>query len=127
MTRYPDLPVSLDHCGFPTIVEDRENAMGALASLARFEQLHLKVSTHVLDAANSISALREVMDRLVQDFGASRLMWGSDFCQTYDRPYADLVALARRACEGLATRDQEQFLSGTAERLWDRARSETPD
>jgi predicted TIM-barrel fold metal-dependent hydrolase len=56
--------------------------------------------------------------RLVAEFGAERIVWGSDFPQTHDRPYADLVALARDACANVQERDRDLVLGGTAVRLW---------
>ena len=51
-------------------------------------------------------------------FGADRLVWGSDYPQTHDRPYAALVALGRDACAGLPADDRARFLGGNAVRLW---------
>ena len=58
------------------------------------------------------------VEALVANFGAGRLMWGSDFCQTHDRPYSALVELARESFAGLSASDREQCLAGTATRLW---------
>ncbi len=56
----------------------------------------------------------DLVDRLAAVFGAERLMWGSDFPQTHDRPYPELVDLGRRACARLSAGDQAAFLGGTA-------------
>ena len=44
--RFPGVAVSLDHCGFCDIARPEP-----LEELARFENLHLKVTTNVIDAA----------------------------------------------------------------------------
>lgn len=111
---FRDAPISLDHCAFPDPA-----APASLFDLARYPNLHLKVTTHVLDAAieHEGEALPFV-ERLVETFGAERLMWGSDFCQTYDRSYAELVALAHRAFDGLPEKERAACLGGTAAGLW---------
>jgi predicted TIM-barrel fold metal-dependent hydrolase len=45
-------------------------------------------------------------------------VWGSDYPQTHDRSYAELVELGRAACAGLALADQARVLGENALRLW---------
>lgn len=111
---FRDAPISLDHCAFPDPA-----APESLFALARYPNLHLKVTTHVLDAAiehagEALPFLRQLVDA----FGAERLMWGSDFCQIQGRRYAELVTLGRSAFEGLPQVEREACLGGTAARLW---------
>ena len=80
--------------------------------------LHLKVTSHVLEAADGDGDACEIVDRLVGEFGAERLVWGSDYPQTHDRSYPELVALARHACRNLSERDRGFVLGDTALRLW---------
>ena len=61
---------------------------------------------------------RRVVDRLAEAFGAERLVWGSDYPQTHDRTYAELVALGRDACAGLTGSDRARVLGENALRLW---------
>ena len=115
LEREPETSISLDHCAFALA---DATAREALYALARFDGLHLKVSTHNLDdaerGAGSAATVRELVDR----FGPERLMWGSDYCQTHDRPYGELVELGRRAFEGLPAAQAEACLAATARRLW---------
>lgn len=121
LARWPDVPVSLDHCGFAlTDPHTRE----ALFALARFETLHLKVSTHNLDDAARQEGDEALVLALADRFGAERLMWGSDYCQTHDRPYGVLVSLARRAFSALSSVDTEACLGANARRLWPSLRAE---
>lgn len=113
LERHPTTPVSLDHCAFALAAAESEHALFALA---RFEGLMLKLTPHVLDAAGE--EVRSVVGRLVDGFGAERLLWGSDYCQTYDRPYGDLVRQARHAFGGLAEPARDACLSGNARRIW---------
>lgn len=62
-------------------------------------------------------ATAPVLARVVAEFGADRVMWGSDITQskgTYDH----MVDLARRSTEALSDRDREQVLSGTASAVY---------
>ena len=118
LTRFPDVPVSLDHCGFPPLTSAAGAGAEALFALAEHANLHLKVSTHVLDAAAKLGAASEFSEALVARFGAERVMWGSDFCQTHDRSYAELVELGRQAFGTLPDAARDLCLGGTALRLW---------
>jgi predicted TIM-barrel fold metal-dependent hydrolase len=70
----------------------------------------------VLEGAGEHAAA--FVELLVDRFGAERLVWGSDYPQTHDRSYAELVALGRDACAGLAPADQARVLGENAQRLW---------
>lgn len=111
---FRDVPISLDHCGFPSAAEPE-----SLFALARYPKLHLKVTTHVIDSgAEHHGEPEPFVAQIARVFGAERMMWGSDFSQTHDRSYGELVALGRRAFAGLPARDREACLGGTAARLW---------
>ena len=111
---FTDAPVSLDHCGFCDV-----SNLEPLARLARFENLHLKVTTNVIDAAAAVEGTaRPFVRKLVDAFGADRLVWGSDYCQTHDRPYSQLVRAGIEAFGGLSEAQQEACLGVTASRLW---------
>ena len=114
LERFPDAAVSLDHCGFCDVASP-----GALLALARFENLCLKVTTNVIDAAAAAErTARRFVWRLAGAFGAERLMWGSDYCQTHDRPYAELVRCGVEAFGDLNGAQQDACLGETARRLW---------
>jgi predicted TIM-barrel fold metal-dependent hydrolase len=119
LEREPHRSVTLDHCGFPDLSGGRPYARAAsLFDLAAFPNLHLKVSSHLLEQAEAVGDPRDLVDALATSFGIDRLMWGSDFPQTHDRPYAELVELGRFACSGLPDDEQRAFLGGNALRLW---------
>jgi predicted TIM-barrel fold metal-dependent hydrolase len=119
LEKFPETPVSLDHCGFPALTGPPWNDNTALLQLSRHANLNLKVSTHVLDAtSDAVGDPGGFVAVLAEHFGARRMMWGSDFCQTHDRSYAELVALGRQAFGALPDPDRDQCLGGTAARLW---------
>jgi len=102
---HPDVVLALDHCGF---------APETIGDYARLANLFLKVTPQVLDAGDPAA----VLERLAEQFGIDRLMWGSDYSQTHDRPYAELADQARVACAAMSPREQAQFLGNTALGLW---------
>lgn len=113
---HPDLVVVVDHCGFVDL-HGRPPYAGtaALRSLAELPNLVLKVTCHVLAEPDEP---RELVEHLAALVGPQRLVWGSDYAQTYDRPYVELVAQGRSACAGLGTEEQAAFLGGNLLRLW---------
>ena len=117
LVRRPDVPVVLDHCGFPDL-RGGPSFPGAapLRELAELPNLYLKVTSHVLEEAGADAAA--FVAHLAATFGAERLVWGSDYSQTHDRPYGDLVELGRAACSELSARDQARVLGDNALRLW---------
>lgn len=120
LERFPTARVALDHCGFPDLrAGPPYEAASALFDLARFEQLCLKISGLLLaqvEAAGGRPA--DFVAKAASVFGAGRLMWGSDFPQTHDRSYRDLVALCAGAAADLDDDDRAAYLGGTALRLW---------
>lgn len=115
--RHAGVPVVLDHCGFPDLQGGPPFAgAAALLALADHPGLHLKLTSHVLEGAGAHS--NAFVELLVAVFGAERIVWGSDYPQTHDRTYAELVALGRDACAGLSAIDQARVMGGNALRLW---------
>lgn len=128
--RHPEVPVALDHCAFPPLAHEPWPEALPLFGLAAHGNLYLKVSTHVLDAAARGGDPRRFVAALAERFGAERLLWGSDFSQTHDRPYAHLVELGREACAALSPEGRAWCLGRSAARLWppvDRPRAPAVD
>jgi L-fuconolactonase len=114
LRRFPDVHVSLDHCGFPDVAQPEP-----LFALADEPNLSCKVSSIVLEATSGASGASEpFVEALVARFGAERIMWGSDFCQTHDRSYGELVSLARAAFSSLSAAQQHQCFVATPLSLW---------
>jgi L-fuconolactonase len=121
LERFPEVTVALDHCGFPDLSGGPPYAKAAdLFELATLPNVSLKASCYLLEQAEAAGDLRDLVDRLAAEFGADRLLWGSDYPQTHDRPYAALVDMGRAACSRLSPADQRRFLGGNALRLWPR-------
>lgn len=117
LSRHPGVPVVLDHCGFPDLRGGPSfPGLAPVLALAGYRGLHLKVTSHVLEEAGRDAPA--FVERLAETFGAERLVWGSDYPQTHDRSYAELVALGREACAGLTAPDRAAVLGENALRLW---------
>ncbi|MEW6268102.1 MAG: amidohydrolase family protein [Thermodesulfobacteriota bacterium] len=117
--------VALDHCGFPDLRGGPpfERARGLL-DLAELPNLRLKVTSHVLEQCEATEdGPAAFVDVLARRFGAERLLWGSDYSQTHDRPYGDLVELGRSAAAHLGVAGRERFLGATALELWPELRA----
>jgi len=101
--RRPDLDVVVDHAGKPPIREARIDPWQAdLAVVARSARAFCKLSGLVTEARPdwTTDQLRPYADRVVELFGATRVLWGSDWpvvnlAGGYDRWRAATAALLR--------------------------------
>jgi predicted TIM-barrel fold metal-dependent hydrolase len=115
LPRLPAVPLALDHCGF---ADFERGVPDGLVALATFPAVHLKVSTIALDRASAHGDVRDFVSELAARFGPDRLMWGSDYSQTHDRPYPELADYARYAASKLDDDDRAWFLGETACTVW---------
>ena len=115
LPRLPKIPLALDHCAFADFAQGVPDELSALAA---FPNLHLKVSSNVLESAEPHGDVRDLVSELAARFGARRLMWGSDYSQTHDHPYPELVARQRHAASRLGDDDRDWYLGGTALTVW---------
>ena len=80
--RHPDLPIVIDHAAKPDIAHRVFEPWGAeIALVAKETSAFCKLSGLVTEAASDwqIGDLRPYVDHLLETFGPSRLMWGSDW------------------------------------------------
>jgi len=124
LERFPNVPVALDHLGASRLSDGPPyESLQPLFELARFANLYLKFSTETLYAARrGKSNSREFFGRILDHFGANRLMWGSNFPATHDRPLTEQLALAQedlsfvpcRATALAIRRNRSHSLAGAA-------------
>ena len=89
LARFPDTPVALDHCGFADFTDGPPwNAAQPLWELAEHQNLYLKVTTNVLDAAGE-SATRK---QYGQHGAEGNLSQNREAKQSTDREAASLKA-----------------------------------
>ena len=124
LTRYPDMRVVIDHCMKPQIRSHSDESFAhwsnGMTRLARETNAVCKLSGLVTESDGwSREALRPYVDHLVDVFGPSRLMWGSDWpvCRleaSYDAWFAAASALT----DHLPTEAQDMVFGGTAKAFY---------
>ncbi len=81
--RIPTLKLVLDHMGKPPIVnQEFESWASDIRKIAEIPTIHCKVSGLVTEADHatwSVAQLRPYIQFVLDQFGADRLMWGSDW------------------------------------------------
>jgi L-fuconolactonase len=119
MRQFPSLRVVLDHVGNPPWQADAIDlglrAVSGLADAANFVVKFSSVNLNRLDAAHLNAGC--VLSRLVQIFGAERIMWGSDAPNT-PGDYSHLLQRMRAAATGLSSVEQALIFGGTAARVY---------
>jgi predicted TIM-barrel fold metal-dependent hydrolase len=119
LQRFPGLRVVLDHLARP-VQADGPPYEGAVSlwRLARFVGVYVKATERNFVGATAGRATRETFfGRLVSEFGASRIAWGSNFPAS-ERSLPELLALAQDALRFLPEADREWIFSRTAQALY---------
>lgn len=123
-TRFPELPLIIDHLGLFEIpmldpnYGDTFAKLDGLLALARFEQVAVKLTSLPLLSREPYphDDVWPHLERVIAAFGPERLMWGSD--QTvFDHDYGETVDLIR-ATDRLGAADKEQILGASLRRVW---------
>ena len=115
---YTDQSIVLDHCGFAPLHQQRSPVTRELMDLKAYPNVILKVTTLNIDSWVSAGRpLKDLFPMLAGSFGSSRLVWGSDYAQTYNRSYKELVALGVEAMDSLGA-EASGPIGGNARRIW---------
>jgi predicted TIM-barrel fold metal-dependent hydrolase len=119
LRRFPRVRVLLDHMARPAVEDGPPYAAASgLFSLARHENLFLKLTTHNLRESQKGKATpQSFVARVVAEFGAQRIAWGSNYPAS-DGTLAGLLAEARSALGSLSERHRGWILSRTARSLY---------
>jgi predicted TIM-barrel fold metal-dependent hydrolase len=129
LRRYSDLPVALDHCGFPNSGDGSPfDRAQELLDLAAAPNLYLKITSRILEPMEQERAGRNPqhwVELLAKHFGPERLMWGSDFPATHERDYRAYADFGRACVSGLSESERDQVLAGTALSLWPALRTQS--
>jgi predicted TIM-barrel fold metal-dependent hydrolase len=119
LRRFPRLRVILDHLARP-VQEDGPpyTADERLWRLATHAGVFLKVTERNFLGAKKGKATPETFfGRLVSEFGASRIAWGSNYPAS-ERSLPDLLALGRESLQFLPDAERQWIFSGTAQTLY---------
>ena len=120
LRRFPDQSIALDHMGHPNLEAGKPYADAApLLALAQHRNLTLKFSTTtLLAAARGTSSPRDWFSHLIDAYGASRLMWGSNYPMNHEHPVPGLIDMARRELSFLGSAEFDLLMGGNALRLY---------
>lgn len=118
--RFPKVPLVLDHLSNP-IEESGAPDYGVDADLLALKPLanvylkysHINLARMAKNGVNSA----DVLHRVLQDFPAERVMWGSDVAQSAGT-YDEMVGAARSATAKLTPEQVQAVLRGTAEAVY---------
>jgi predicted TIM-barrel fold metal-dependent hydrolase len=118
---FPELKVVIEHMGYaitPPLGGGPE-AQDAVMRLARFEQVRVKLAIHHQhsQAPYPWSDLIPLQQRFMAEFGASRLMWGSNWPMR-EPTYAQRLETLSRHFPFRSADDRDWILGRTAETLW---------
>jgi predicted TIM-barrel fold metal-dependent hydrolase len=117
--RFPTVRIIIDHLMKPPI-EDGPPYAGTsfLFDLAQYPNVYLKLTTRNVRAATKGKATPETFFfRVVKEFGASRIAWGSNYpASTGTLP--EIVKEAKSVLGVLPAQDQEWIFSRTAQVLY---------
>ncbi len=117
--RFPKATVLLDHFARPVLSDGAPYASAdSLWALARFENLSFKYTTHnVRESAQAPAMQESFARRMVAEFGARRIAWGSNFPASKGS-LAGLLDEALLATASLSDEDRSWIFGGTALRLY---------
>jgi L-fuconolactonase len=123
LSKFPDQPFVLDHIAKPLIKDDQMEPWASdIRALATFPNVMCKVSGMVTEAdwhQWQPADLRPYLDVVVETFGPSRIMFGSDWpvC-TVAGPYADVVGLVQDYVETFSEDEQSAIWAETAQSFY---------
>jgi predicted TIM-barrel fold metal-dependent hydrolase len=117
--RFPKVRIVLDHCARPELANGPPySAAASLFALARYSTIYLKLTPRVFAESRRGKATPETFfPRLVAEFGASRLAWGSNYPSS-EGTLPQLLAMARQSLICLPAADQDWIFGGTAQTLY---------
>jgi L-fuconolactonase len=118
--RYPQVRVALDHLGAPRLDDGPpfKNA-ASLFDLVELPNVYLKFSSvNLYAAARDKSTPKDFFRSLLEVFGAHRVMWGSNFPNTYDRSLKQQLALALSELSFVPEADRQWLFADTARLFW---------
>jgi predicted TIM-barrel fold metal-dependent hydrolase len=94
------------------------DAAASLFELARYENIYLKLTPRIFAESRKGKATPETFfPRLVSEFGAARLAWGSNYPSS-EGSLPELLAVARASLSCLAEADRAWIFAKTAQVLY---------
>ncbi len=120
--RHPELSVVIDHAAKPTLREGVESRYyEEISALAKAPSVSCKLSGLVTEAREEWTAedLTPIVDHLLQEFGADRLLWGSDWpVVTLACDYATWWETTEQLIGRVSPDQKDAIFGGNAERIY---------
>jgi L-fuconolactonase len=119
LKRFPKVPVILDHLAKPTLSDGPPYAGASdVFRLADFKNLYLKVTPRtVKEAQAGMASHATFFPLLVSKFGASRIVWGSNFPAS-EGTLSELLKASQAALSVLSAEDRDWIFARTALALY---------
>ena len=119
LQRFPKARVILDHFARAEAADGPPFASAApLFALSRYPNVYLKLTHRPIEQSIEGKSTPEAfLGRAVGEFGADRILWGSNF-PAAKPPLPELIVMARKALSFLPQQDQDQIFSKTALALY---------
>jgi predicted TIM-barrel fold metal-dependent hydrolase len=119
LQRYPAFPVVIDHMLKPDLSAGPPYAQARhVFGLARYPNLYLKLTDRNTTMARQGLATPETFfGRVVEEFGADRIAWGSNWPSS-DGTLAQIADDLRRCIAFLPEADRHWIMAGTAQKLY---------
>jgi predicted TIM-barrel fold metal-dependent hydrolase len=119
LKRFPRARVIIDHFARAEAADGPPFAAAApLWALSKYPNVTLKITHRPIEQAMKGKATPEAfLGKAVQEFGAQRLIWGSNF-PAAPQPLPELIAMARNALSFLPQQDQDWIFFKTAQTLY---------
>jgi len=117
--RFPKVNVILDHAARPSLADGPPYAAAAsLFGLARYSSVYLKLTARNFTEAGKGNATPDTFfPKLVAEFGAGRLAWGSNY-PSAEGTLPDLLEQARGTLAVLPQHDRDWIFAKTAQSLY---------
>ena len=121
--QFPRLTILLHHMGHPKVLEPE--GQSEILATARHDNVHVKVSGFYYSTAlppwdYPLSDVQPIAKALYQRYGASRLLWGSDYpvCRR-NHTYRHAIEIVRHHCACIAPADMDGIMGGNLATLLD--------
>ena len=117
--RFPKVRIILDHCARPELADGPPyNAAASLFELAALPNIYLKLTPRIFAESRRGNATPETFfPRLVSEFGAARLAWGSNYPSS-EGTLPQLLQTAKASLACLPASDQATIFAKTAQALY---------
>lgn len=117
--KFPKVNIILDHLGRPDVLDGPPyRSADSLFALADLQNIYLKLTPRIFgDVLKGDASAETFFPRVVANFGAQRLAWGSNF-PTSPGTLSEILATAKQGLASLSAADQEWVFGKTAQKLY---------